>query len=239
MARGYLGNHFPAKVALKFFAAGDQRLVRLSDFATIISVAALGYTGGVLALTLVGSHETVGTVGQITRLGSVDPVPPLAQLEEVWPPVFGVLAAVEPVVEKISAETETLIEPAPVVPVIWPDYSLRGLVTMGPRKWAFVISDLGESLVSIGDTLGNGEKVAEISAEGVWLEKQGERTFVGFKENGTVSIIKLPPLETTKDNGGPQASVEEIRIQDLDEEGLRKLLEKIRSRPSLRRPAPQ
>jgi len=234
--RGYAEKCFPARVSLNSFATGDHNPVRLADFATIISIAALGYANGILALTLVGNGKADDPVKAITRLGSVDPEPVGVRRLEAWPPIFGVPAATQAFIEEAPAEIEPSIETAPVV---WQEYSLRGLVTVGPQKWAFIVSDHEEALVSIGDTLGDGEVVVRIDAAGVWLEKQGERNLVRFNRNESVSIVELPPLNPEKDDGGVQAPVERIRIQDLDEEGLRNLLEKVRGRPGLRRPATQ
>ena len=207
--------------------------MRLADIATVFSVAALGFTSGMLALTLTGSGEIADPAQEIVRGGSANPVPARVRAIESWPTVFGVQIVADAPVEAVLAEPPTKSE------VIWRKYTLSGLVALGPKRWAFITSDQGDALVKIGDTLFDGEVVAEIEPEGVWLEKDGARHLVAFTENKSVSIVTLPERDISGDGANPSAPAEVIRVQDLSEDELRALLEKLNNRPSLRRPATQ
>lgn len=206
--------------------------VRLSGLATIFAVTALGFSSGMLALALVRPPADPNPDGAVVRRGSLATVVAETRQPDAWPPVFGRLPVAAP-------EPEAAPEPdQPPPPVAWKDYALKGLVAVGPKRWAFIVSDDVGQLVKIGDELDDGEVVADIASEGVWLQKQGARLLVGFRKEQAVSIVALPS-QPSPDGDASDAPPERVRIQDLDEEGLRQLLDEVRNRPGPGRPATQ
>lgn len=109
-----------------------------------------------------------------------EPQPP-----RLWPAVFG---------EEIKAEPQPPTPPTPArepqppkppaPPIESLGYTLKGMVRTGAEDgrgdWAIVNHPTGDRLVRVGDMLSEGVKVVEITDEGIWVDRDGDRALLGF-----------------------------------------------------------
>ncbi|KPQ07395.1 MAG: Type IV pilus biogenesis [Rhodobacteraceae bacterium HLUCCA12] len=109
---------------------------------------------------------------------------PQAQVPEPWPAAFGV----EPAPETPAAEPQ-VEAPAPedeeddYQPYDYSDYSLRGMVTQPEGGWALVESTQGVEVVRVGSQLSGGERVVEITPDGVVLQGFGPAYLLSFSDD--------------------------------------------------------
>jgi len=100
-----------------------------------------------------------------------------------WPALFGTPKVVEPQPPQPPQVVQEPQPPAPPMPPIESlGYRLKGVVRNGSADWALVTHPTGDIILRIGDSLGeSGLKVEAIDAEGLWLNRGGERVLLGFE----------------------------------------------------------
>ncbi|WP_216636996.1 hypothetical protein [Sulfitobacter alexandrii] len=157
---------------------------------TLVALAASGLAGQML-------HETLNTLpdeiaGQAeVRTAATEPQPPAPPPSpRRWPAVFGELQP--------PAPPPPAAEPQPPAPTPEPQpprppldslgYALKGVVRVDQKIWAMVSHPTGETLLRVGDTLGNGAVIERIDEQGVWVDNgDGDLALLGFTEE------KRPP----------------------------------------------
>lgn len=193
--------------------------MRLHHMATALAICSLGGAAATLALSLIASRVPPEDYHPPLPGGQSSPGVEQLRLSDAWPHLFGTVPVEE-------AELELAPDVPAAVPVVWQDYTLQGLVAMGPRRWAFLILDGRRYLIRPRDTLETGETVASIEPEGVWLEQHGERHLVEFNRDEPILTVELP-----SDDGEPEGAVDVVRMQGIDAPTLSDLLERARSLP--------
>lgn len=136
----------------------------LTALATFLAATALGYAGGALGLVLTAPPphlpEASASAGPAARQDTAD-----RAAVSSWAALFG---------------TPPPRDAAPAPPEPAEDYTLVGLVVLGPQSWAMIGHDGGEFLARKGSRLPGGEIVRAIDAAGVEIEHNGRRKTIGF-----------------------------------------------------------
>ncbi|MCC5986052.1 MAG: hypothetical protein JJT95_00105 [Pararhodobacter sp.] len=166
------------------------RPVRYSPALTALAAVLAGFGLGTLALGL------ARPVPEAAVLPPPAASPPGASPTEAaprdagpgtrpWPAAFGEPPPPAPP----EAEPEEVPPPrdSPPPPEPDPDYRLRGIITDAEGGWVLAEGPMGIELVRLGDRLSGGERVTEITRQGVVLESFGELFLIEFddhEENG-------------------------------------------------------
>ncbi len=146
--------------------------MRFSGLSGFVAAIALGFSVGYLGLALLG-RQAAESMPEMTK----DPAGSRASARvrapaSRWPDLFGVFVPDPP--DK-PAEL-------PEATVINHNFLLKGLFASGADSWAIIADPGGEYLLRPGDELPGGYVVAEITEDGVWLQKDDLRDLVGFPQ---------------------------------------------------------
>lgn len=161
------------------------RPVRFSPVLTALAAVLAGFGLGTLALGL------ARPVPDTAALPPPAAPPPGAGPAEAaprepgtgtrpWPAAFGeppppAPAQAEP--EQAPPPRDTSPPPEPD-----PDYRLRGIITDSEGGWVLAEGPMGIELVRLGDRFSGGERVTEITRQGVVLESFGELFLIEFED---------------------------------------------------------
>mgnify|MGYP000709866927 CR=1 FL=1 len=96
-----------------------------------------------------------------------------------WPALFGQFQRPEPQPPKPPEPPQPPQPPKPQIESL--GYRLQGVVRNGSANWAIVNHPTGDVILRVGDSLVEGVTVVGISAEGLWLQRDGERLLLGFE----------------------------------------------------------
>ncbi|WP_270725265.1 type II secretion system protein N [Shimia sp. Alg240-R146] len=158
----------------------------IAALATLVALAALAFAALELqaALTTPVPAATASTNAPTSapQIARSEPQPPRR-----WPAVFGIAVKEEP---QPPAPPTPAREPQPPTPPAPPigslGYTLKGMVRSGSDDgrgdWAIVSHPTGDRLLRVGDLLTEGVTVADITEEGLWVDRDGERALLGFVE---------------------------------------------------------
>ncbi|TCK99855.1 type II secretion system (T2SS) protein C [Shimia isoporae] len=123
------------------------------------------------------------------RVASAKPAPDVTRNEPQppirWPALFGTVVAEEPQPPAPPTQPREPQPPKPPAPPIDSlGYTLKGMVRTGAEDgrgdWAIVGHPTGDQLLRVGDELTDGITVVEITEEGLWVDRGGERALLGF-----------------------------------------------------------
>lgn len=183
----------------------------LANLVLVTAATAFGYGGGSLLLVLT-YFERVPSAEVSLRGPGIE-----AQLDHeqgktsAWPPIFGKpLKKIEP-----DAKSEVMIG----------NYTLKGLFVGRTERWAILGTANRDILVGPGDTLPQGEMIADIDKAGVWIELGTRRDLIHFANSTPIetAIVEEPAVDT-KSTGSKGM----VRTQGLEEKTLHDLLETAR-----------
>jgi len=148
---------------------GDFVIFRLlSNLLLTGAVGAFGFSGGLLALTVLAPPGQPFEPPQLAGTATASHAT-ARTLEAVWPAIFGVEVVPEP---EPTPEPVAAVAPEPEPdpePEIRYDYMLAGLVADERGGWAMVSAGGMAELVRPGDTLEGGETITRIDPQGVWI----------------------------------------------------------------------
>ncbi len=171
---------------------------------TFAAAVAFGYGGGQLALML-ASKGTLGAAPvQIgAALAAVEAATPEA-LPTDWPPVFDAYVPDPPRAQAPPKKAEK--------------YRLVGLVAGGKDAWAIMTASDGDVLVRVGDRLIGGERVIEIEANGVWIDRDDKRVLIRFEETANEMMARI------MSNGAVEADSAEVPLSAFSGRDMRRVL---------------
>lgn len=110
--------------------------------------------------------------------------PPAPAPVQHWPALFGTLVKEEP--QPPAPPAPPPAPPAPPKPPAPPisslGYNLKGVVRNGDSIWAIISHPTGEQILSVGDELTEGIVVDAITAGGLWVVRDGERSLLEMAE---------------------------------------------------------
>lgn len=173
-------------------------------FLTFAAAIAFGYGGGQLALMLASKGTQGAAPVQIgAALAAVEAATPEA-LPTDWPPVFDAYVPDPPRAQAPPNKAEK--------------YRLVGLVAGGKDAWAIMTASDGDVLVRVGDRLIGGERVIEIEANGVWIDRDDKRALIRFEETANEMMARI------MSNGAVEADSAEVPLSAFSGRDMRRVL---------------
>ena len=141
-----------------------------------------GFGLGTLALSLTRPVPEVTLLPppEATAQAEADPDPAPGPARP-WPDAFGTRVAAAPEEPDPAPPPPPPAAPEPAAPA----YTLRGTVTDGAGGWVLADGPEGIELVRLGSRLSGGERVVDITAEGVLLERNGRLYDIVFDPETT------------------------------------------------------
>ncbi len=170
---------------IHFLHGSERAYMRLlAIFASLLALAGVAYGGHALWQALQAPLPAAAL--------APPPAPAAAAPDDTrpttaprhWPAVFGAAPKAEPQPPAPPTPPVAAQPPKPPMPPIESlGFALKGMVRNGTGDWAIVTHPTGEQILRVGDELTPGVTVVEITAEGLWVERDGERSLLGFLEN--------------------------------------------------------
>ncbi|MDU8912183.1 hypothetical protein [Aestuariicoccus sp. MJ-SS9] len=157
----------------------------LAFLATLAALAAAALAGQELRQVL--ERPVPDTAAPPVTAAGADPDPARAAPAPPrdWPALFGEVVVAEPQPPKPPAPAPEPQPPRPPAPPIDSlGYSLQGLVSEGENRWAIVSHPTGETLLRVGDMLGEIYEITAIDAQGLWARAapDADPVLLGFAE---------------------------------------------------------
>lgn len=181
----------------------------------LVAAAVLAYAAGAAALAALRPHPAAGPVAGPARAAAGLAEPAAGMAEPVWPALFGTAPALE-----AAAPAAQVAEAAPEEA---PKVVLAGIVVAPGRAWALLDWGQGQSAAQVGDLLPADTRIADITPEGVWLERAGLRWLVPAVPEGA-------GLPATRAEAAPgpaaQVAADEVTVPvgRLDRRALERLV---------------
>lgn len=156
----------------------------LAIFASLLALAGVAYGGHALWQALRAPLPIVATAHVSAPSAATSGVAQGPVTPQHWPAVFGTAPKSEPQPPTPPTPPVSATPPKPPLPPIESlGFALKGMVRNGTGDWAIVTHPTGDQILRVGDVLSSGVTVVEITAEGLWVEREGERSLLGFPEN--------------------------------------------------------
>jgi len=182
----------------------------------LVAAAVLAYAAGAAALAALRPGPAAGPVAGPARAAADLAEPGAGMAEPVWPALFGTAPAPE-----AAAPAAQVAEAAPEEA---PKVVLAGIVVAPRRAWALLDWGQGQSAAQVGDLLPADTRIADITPEGVWLERAGLRWLVPAVPEGA----GLPATRAAAADPAPaaQAAADEVTVPvgKLDRRALERLV---------------
>ncbi|MEM8848446.1 MAG: hypothetical protein AAGE03_00280 [Pseudomonadota bacterium] len=161
----------------------------IASFFTLLGLAATALAGAQLTDTLVGAAPNAEWTDMAPALGDVaaDGQAQTTTQALVWPALFGEpepprpAAPLPPAPPVITAEPQPPTPPRP--PLSSMGYQLKGVVRAGGSVWGLVSHPTGDTVMRVGDDMGEGMIISRIDGAGVWVETGTDKPeLLGFPD---------------------------------------------------------
>lgn len=155
----------------------------IAGFSSLLALLAVAYGGHTLWLALQSPVPAQRAPVPVAAMEAPHAVTKETAAQR-WPAVFGRAPIAEPQPPAPATPPAAAQPPTPAQPPIESlGYTLKGMVRNGTGDWAIVTHPTGELILRVGDALVDGVTVVGITAEGLWVERDGTRSLLGFAQN--------------------------------------------------------